>query len=306
MPLADESVQMIVTSPPYFNLRIYDGHNNVFGSEATVRGYVDNTIKVLREVCRVVKNDGVVFWNVGDCYSGKNLLLVPQRVAIAAQDDGWIVRQQIIWHKPNCVPESVKDRCTNSYEVIIVLAKKPRYFWNTEECREKSQGSDHRIMGDNRARTKHRLSQEGVGTFKNNGQAPQSRVRRYNAVGSGPKGDRLIASGRHGERAVGREYDGTRNMRSVWSICTKPHEDAHVAIMPEELAERCIRLGSKSGDLILDPFGGSGTSGAAAEDCGRNAILLDISPDYCQAMKQRFDEWIYGFDESPALSLASD
>ena len=164
LPLQDKFVQMVVTSPPYFGLRSYDGSQNVqwsdgstcpYGNEKSVQEYVDHSIEVLREIRRVLKDDGVVFWNVGDSYyrdkrtntdtkkafkgpvtpkvckhiPAKSLCLIPERVAIAAQDDGWIVRSKIIWHKPNATPESCKDRPTTSYEQIIMLVKNKKYYW---------------------------------------------------------------------------------------------------------------------------------------------------------------------------------
>lgn len=170
IPLRDESVQCVVTSPPYFNLRKYAGSNDdSFGQEKSIHTYVDRTVEVLREIRRVLRSDGVVFWNIGDSYSGsskgnggknapkkgcgtkagathaevpsKNLCLIPERIVIAAQEDGWFVRDIIIWHKPNCVPESVKDRCTRSYEVVLMLTKSKKYYFNNNAIKEPATSS---------------------------------------------------------------------------------------------------------------------------------------------------------------------
>jgi DNA modification methylase len=296
IPLASDSIQATVSSPPYYRLRKYAGHSeNAFGWEKTVSQYVRRSVLALREIRRVLRSDGVVFWIVSDSYYGSNrgrgsrisklnpfcepspllgegvaksLCLIPERLAIAAQDDGWIIRDIIIWHKKNGLPESVKDRCTRNYEQILMLVRQKNYFWNTAEAVEPSRTSPH-------------------------------------AVSAGPKGDKLIALGLHGKRTdspisarhqllAGRKVVGnriprkdTRTMRDVWTIPTYAHKDDHVAIFPEALAERCIRIGSKPGDTILDCFAGSGTTGLVAEQLGRNSILLDISEEYTQLMKRR-------------------
>jgi DNA modification methylase len=296
--LASESVQSVVTSPAYYRLRKYAGHtDDAFGWEKTVALYVRSTVKILREIRRVLRSDGVVFWIVSDTYYGSNrgrgrgprskvnpcceptpllgqgvaksLCLIPERIAIAAQDDGWIVRDIIIWSKPNGVPESVTDRCARSYEQIIMMTRRKNYFWNTAEAVEPSRTAPH-------------------------------------VVWAGPKGDKFIVQGLHGKRSdspisakhqllAGRKAVGNRilrknarTLRDVWTIPTYAHKDDHVAIFPEALAERCIRISTREGDTVLDPFAGSGSTGAAAERSGRNAILIDVSEQYCQSMKRRF------------------
>ena len=315
LPLASESVQEVVTSPPYYRLRKYAGHtDDAFGWEKTVALYVRNTIRILREIRRVLRSDGVVFWIVCDTHYGSNrgkgsraskltpycepspilgegrdkcLCLIPDQIRIAARNDGWIVRSNNIWFKPNCMPESVTDRCTHSYEDVIMLTRQGSYFFNNDEAVETSRTPPHPIS-------------------------------------EGPKGDRLIAQGLHGKRgwetirhgnkpgcsksakyppigntkhqAIGKgtlvgnriPIKDTRRMRDVWTIPTYAHKDDHVAIFPEALAERCIRIGSQPGDVVFDPFGGSGTTGEAAERLGRRAILMDLSEQYCQSMKRRF------------------
>jgi DNA modification methylase len=187
-----------------------------YGFEPTVGLYICHTIEILRELWRVLRNDGVLFWNISDTLRDKGLNAIPQRITIAAIDDGWILRDNIIWAKPNPMPESVKDRLTRSYESVLMLTKNPQYYWNSRACREDATSKDAGL-------------------------------------------------------------DGKRNMRNVWRIPTQPFNGAHFAPFPEELARRCIALASKPGDLIVDPFGGSGTTGRAAMELDRHSVLLDIN-----------------------------
>lgn len=293
IPLKDGSVQCVVTSPPYFNLRRYEGSDeNSFGREKTIKLYIEHTIQILREIRRVLRSDGVVFWNVGDSYTGsskrnggknapkkgcgtkagathaeiptKNLCLIPERIAIAAQDDGWIVRDIIIWHKPNPVPESVKDRCTRSYEVILMLTKSRKYFFNV-------------------------LTEPAVTS------SPKSRVTKpngkylqclYPPIG-GKKHQALLKANLGGNKPKIYPF---RRKRNVWSIPTKPHKEAHTAMFPEQLPELCIKAASKQGQTVLDPFAGSGTTGIVAKKLGRNAVLLDISFEYVELMQDRLKD----------------
>jgi DNA modification methylase len=298
IPLAFESVQMVVTSPCYYRLRKYAGHtDDAFGWEKTVALYVRNTLKILREIRRVLRSDGVVFWIVCDTYYGSNrgrgsrskvnpycepspllgqglakcLCLIPDQIRLAARNDGWIVRSNIIWSKPNCIPESVKDRCAHSYEDVIMLTRQGSYSFNTAEAVEPSVcwqkgtwGSAEKSLMNRRAKL-------------------QLTMRDGNKVGcskTAKKSPPIV-----GNRILRRP---TRNLRDVWSIPTHAHPDDHVAIFPEALAERCIRIGSRPGDAVLDCFAGSGTTGVAAERLGRRAILMDISEEYCQLMMRKF------------------
>jgi DNA modification methylase len=340
----DESVQMAVTSPSYFGLRRYPGGTeNDLGREESVELYVNHLIIAMREVWRVLKINGVVFLNIADSYHGsgrgagkngtndmkmnpacagtplrgqgkaKSLCLIPHRVMTALENDGWIIRNDIVWEKPNAVPESVRDRCTGSYEHVIVLVKNRKYFWNAEEAREPSvcweEGSKMKawtMRHSNKvgsSKTEKRLSAGDV--FTEDGTV------KWHPVGIGPKGDVLIADGTHGARTemsppIGDEkhqvlgeptlvghpvpFRPTRNMRDVWSIPTMPHKDAHIAMFPEALVERCIRLGSKPGDIVMDCFAGSGTTGLVAMQLGRSAVLLDISEEYVNLMKRRLKQ----------------
>ncbi len=350
IPLADKSVQTTVTSPPYYRLRRYAGStDHDLGREPTIALYVEHMVAAMNEVRRVLRDDGILFLILGDCYHGsgrglngkrmnplcdptpfrgqgkpKSLCLIPQRVAIALSDDGWIVRSIPIWEKPNAVPDSVKDRPTSSYEHVIMLTKSKNYFWNAMEavepsvCWEKGtwgggitpsrkdgKMKEFTIRHSNKigsSKTEKRLSTGDVvledGTVK------------WHPVGAGPKGDALIADGTHGERAqlsppignakhqalgkptlVGNrmEVKATRNLRDVWRINTRPHRESHIAMFPEELVELCIRIGSKPRDTVMDCCAGAGTTGLVARRLGRNAVLLDISEEYCKLMKQRLN-----------------
>ena len=369
IPLKAESVQMVVTSPSYFGLRRYPGGTeNDLGRENTVALYVEHLVMAMREVWRVLRNDGVVFLNIADSYHGsgrgagkngtndmkmnplcagtplrgqgaaKSLCLIPHRVMIALQNDRWTVRNDIIWAKPNCVPESVKDRCTSSYEHVIVLVKSKKYYWNQEEAREASVCWEKGSVGGGVTASRKDGKMKGW-TMRHSNKLGSSKTEKrlstgdvlmedgkvkWHPVGVGPKGDGLVADGTHGERTklsppignvkhqalgnpalVGHRvpFKPTRNMRDVWIIPTVPHKEAHIAMFPEELAARCIKLGSKAGDTILDCFGGGGTTGVVARQLRRNAVLLDISAEYCQLMKDRLSQQP---ETSESLPVAED
>lgn len=256
--LSDNSVQCCVTSPPYWGLRDY-GHDDQIGLEQTPDKYVAEMVEVFREVRRVLRDDGTLWLNLGDSYATgagkvgdhpgggdqganwqgattspnrmplqgfkpKDLVGIPWRVALALQADGWWLRQDIIWHKPNPMPESVQDRCTKAHEYVFLLTKSGRYSYDAEAIHEPA------------------LSQ----------------------------GD-----------ATG------RNRRSVWTITTKPYKGAHFAVMPPELAETCIKAGSAEGDTVLDPFGGAGTTALVADRLERDAIMIEINPEYAQLARDR-------------------
>jgi DNA modification methylase len=261
IPLPDKSVQMVVTSPPYFGLRKYPGNpDGAFGQEKTVAEYVSHTVEVLREVRRVLKDDGVVLWNLGDGFgkTSKSLRLVPERVAIATSDDGWVIRDIIIWQKKNPVPESVKDRCTRSYEPILMLTKKKRYYWDAKAIDEPANSAPCPVGKYGELKLLPPI-----------GNAKHQALGKHNLVGNriAPK--------------------MTRKKRNVWTFATEPHRDAHVAQFPAELPRLCIKAGSRPGDWVLDPFAGSGTTGIVARELGRNAVLLDISVEYARMMKER-------------------
>lgn len=248
--LADGSVQTCVTSPPYFGLRDY-GMDGQLGLEPSPSDFVAAMVEVFREVRRVLADDGTLWLNLGDSYgAAKQLLGIPWRVALALQDGGWCLRQDIIWHKPNPMPESVRDRCTKAHEYIFLLSKSPKYFFDSEAIKE---------VGVIPAGTK-------------------------GAKGSAERAGQVGVNSRPPEYKI---YDGMRNKRSVWTVTTKPFKGAHFATFPPELIEPCVLAGSRSGDTVLDPFGGSGTTAGVAIKHGRKAILCELNPDYAALVPNR-------------------
>lgn len=283
--LPDESIHCCVTSPPYFGLRDY-GVDGQIGLEPTMQEYIVKLVQVFDEVRRVLRKDGTCWLNLGDSYNArrngghpggkkqwkpdqvkhqgrsgcnektlkpKDLMLIPHRIAIALQDAGWWVRNDVVWHKPNPMPESCKDRCTRSHEYIFHLSKSEKYFYDANAIREEAKAE--RWGGDDfTPPTKTKM--EGTGT-----------------------------RGLNRERSM--FGDGTRNKRSVWTMNTKPYPDAHFATFPPELPATCIKAGCPEGGIVLDPFAGSGTTLDVAKELGRNAIGIELSPDYCDLIVDR-------------------
>lgn len=239
--MPDKSVDCVVTSPPYFGLRDY-GHEDQYGTEETPGEYIESMVSLYQEVRRVLTDDGTFWLNVGDSYGHrKNLLGIPWRVALALQDEGWILRNDIIWSKPNAMPESVTDRLANRHEHLFLFTKSTRYWFNLDPIREPH------VSAPSRA---------GANALRG-----QKAIRK-----SGPN------SGQYSE--------GGRNPGDVWDIATRPFPGAHFATFPEELPRRCIASGCKPGGVVLDPCSGSGTTGAAAQALGRRYIGIDINADY--------------------------
>lgn len=239
--MQDGSVDCVVTSPPYFGLRDY-GHEDQYGTEETPGEYIESMVSLYQEVRRVLTDDGTFWLNVGDSYGHrKNLLGIPWRVALALQDDGWILRNDIIWSKPNAMPESVTDRLANRHEHLFLFTKSPRYWFDLDPIREPHVSSPSRA---------------GANALRG-----QKAIRK-----SGPN------SGQYSE--------GGRNPGDVWDIATRPFPGAHFATFPEELPRRCIASGCKPGGVVLDPCSGSGTTGAAAQALGRRYVGIDINADY--------------------------
>ena len=351
--LPNQSINTCITSPPYFNLRNYNDENKQLGMEDTVEEYVDNLVKVFREVKRVLRDEGTLWLNLGDSYSSsptgnigkskkqksnmgsnkdfkrnkilslpqKNLIGIPFRVAFALQQDGWYLRQDIIWHKPNPMPESVRDRCTKAHEYIFLLSKSPKYYFDNEAIKEDAVAKD-RIAGN-------KVAQKGT--------------------------DQPFSETKQGLlKAQQKKYE-KRNKRSVWTVTTKPFKGAHFATFPMDLIEPCVLAGcpekvcvacgkpyerviqkqkslqvernkrsgtddrkiggvldkynrenppidlglekqcncetneTKSG-TVLDTFGGSGTTGIVASNHNRKAVLIELNAEYIEIAKQRIEE----------------
>lgn len=256
--LPGETCRTAVTSPPYWGLRDYEVEGQL-GAEEDVDDYVNKLVDIFREMKRVLTEDGTFWLNIGDCYTSggrkwrapdkknparamsyraptpeglkpKDLVGVPWRVAFALQDDGWYLRSEIIWHKPNPHPESVKDRPSRAHETIFLFSKSERYYYDYEAARE---------MG---------------------------------------------ASGK------------LRNRRTVWRIPTEPFEGTHFATYPMKLIEPCILAGSAEGDYVLDPFFGSGTTGAVAALHNRGFIGIELNPDYIQIARRRLSDYAIQFE----------
>jgi len=272
------SVRTCITSPPYWGLRDY-GNDNQIGLEQTPAEYVAQLVEVFAGVHRVLADDGTLWLNLGDSYSGsgkgsagninkthnqqymehkhsaivplglkqKDLVGIPWRVAFALQEFGWYLRQDIIWAKPNPMPESVTDRCTKSHEYLFLLSKSPRYYYDNVAVAEDLVAPPH-VFGNRK-----------LDESRND----------------------------HGEMGKVRGLSGTRNKRDVWTIPTKPFKGAHFAVMPESLVEPCVLAGSQQGDLVLDPFAGSGTVGVVALRQERNFVGIEINPVYAQLANDR-------------------
>ena len=303
--LPEKTVQTCITSPPYFGLRDY-GVNGQIGLEQTPAEYVEQMVQVFREVRRVLRDDGTLWLNLGDSYArtggtdknitstgkvgdtlktldmlpdrkqrapsglkDKDLIGIPWRVAFALQQDGWYLRQDIIWHKPNPMPESVRDRCTKAHEYVFLLSKSERYFWDAEAMKEPAVGANlHDVTG--------RTKQRGLAdTFK------RKDSKRAQAIPG-------QSVGTHREDRPDSTYDlYTRNRRSVWTVATRPYKGAHFATFPPALIEPCILAGAPFDGVVLDPFTGSGTTAAVALQHGRRFIGCELNPDYIKLAEAR-------------------
>ncbi len=241
--LDEKSIQAAVTSPPYFQLRNYKAGDDEIGNEKTVAEYVNRLVTVFQAVKRVLKDDGTFWLNLGDSYDKGRLLGVPWRVAFALIDDGWVLRNEIIWSKPNPMPESCKNRLTKAHEQVFLFTKKPsKYKFN-------------------------QLIEAAVYAGVSRGGS----TNRYEQNESGMDA---------------RTYD-TRNKRDVWTVRPATLHGYHSAIFPDELIAPCIEAGSDPGDIILDPFSGSGTTGVVARKLGRDYIGVELSPEYAELSKKR-------------------
>ena len=280
----DEKARVCVTSPPYYGLRDYGGENNQIGMEQTPEDYVEEMVKVFRLVRDNLTDDGTLWLNIGDSYynyrsdgnypkqsvsktrqdlptktpvrgnklegyKSKDLIGIPWLLAFALRKDGWYLRQDIIWHKPNPMPESVKDRCTKAHEYIFLLSKNKNYYYNNEAIKEP-------VKQDwgTRDRTNGKYHNEGTGLQPHSG--------------------------------LTKSYT-KKNKRSVWSVTKKPYKGAHFATFPPELIEPCIKAGSEVGDIILDPFMGSGTTAMVSKMLDRYYIGCELHEDYGNLIQER-------------------
>lgn len=318
---ADDSVQCCVTSPPYFGLRDY-GVEGQIGLEQTPDAYVAQMVAVFREVRRVLRDDGTLWLNLGDSYAGswgaqsrgagtvtslssgqiaahpkgqtntgtirqaglkpKDLMMIPARVALALQMDGWWLRSKIIWAKPNGMPGSQEDRPTSSYEEIFLMTKAETYWSDFDAIKTpprestlirtaqdvQSQAGSHRANGGGKTN----------GPMKAVGGVDKQRGHFRRHAGFNDRWDAMEKADQQSKPAM---------IRDVWFVPPIGCDLAHFAVMPEEIARRCIQAGSKPGDTVLDPFGGAGTTGLVADRLGRNAILVELNPNNAEIMRDR-------------------
>ena len=295
--LEDNSIDCVVSSPPYFGLRDY-GNDNQMGLEKHYKDYIQNTVNLFRLMKPKLKETATIWWNVGDSYYNyrptknkdalykspdyykqtisnsrqdlptkgskrgivfedikeKDLMMIPNRVAIALQEDGWYVRSEIIWHKPNPMPESVRDRPTSCHEKIWLITKNKSYYYDHEAIKEEAKTAP--VL-------RNKLAEGYQADY--------------------PNGKRFS----EGERVWGTEK---KNKRNVWSVTTKPFKGAHFATFPPDLIEPCILAGCPQNGTVLDPFGGSGTTGVVANQHKRHAILIELNREYKEVMKLRFSK----------------
>lgn len=323
--MADASVDCCVTSPPYYGLRDYGAEGQI-GLEDSPAAYVARLLEVFAEVRRVLAPDGTCWLNLGDSYSGswgnqsrgedspglvpatdgrfpastrtgairagqppaKNLIGMPWRVAFALQDAGWILRNDIAWHKPNAMPESVTDRLSTRYEHLFLLARSPRYWFDLDAIREPL--------------TYPEALAEGIvfggrngGDGKVGASARRGGGNRSVYGGSDvPPGQRRPKNGGPGPHHKAANERG-RNPGDVWSLSTKPYPDAHFATFPVELPLRCIAAGCRPGGTVLDPFSGSGTTGEACRRLGRKYAGIDLNPAYHDLAVKRYAQGVIDF-----------
>ncbi|NNP70431.1 site-specific DNA-methyltransferase [Acinetobacter sp. Ac_5812] len=323
--LIDEGtkVQMCVTSPPYFGLRDY-GVSGQLGLEETVDEYVENMVQVFRLVRELLHDDGTLWLNLGDSYAGsgrgmtrtglndgknpktkglilpkqnaaqsnlkpKDLIGIPWRVAFALQADGWYLRQDIIWHKPNPMPESITDRCTKAHEYIFLFSKSRKYYFDYQAIKEPVAESSLKRLAQNIE------AQTGSDRVPNKSNGPMKAVISRSSRDNFKRNDSKRAvvhpnqnMGTHRAERADSEYDLlTRNKRSVWQVSTKPYKGAHFATFPIDLIEPCILAGSRVNDVVFDPFMGSGTTAAGSLKHNRQYLGCELNPDYEPLQKER-------------------
>ncbi|MFU5420311.1 DNA-methyltransferase [Pseudomonas aeruginosa] len=298
--MPDQSFHCCITSPPYFGLRDY-GMASQIGLEQTPAEFVARLVEVFREVRRVLRDDGTLWVNMGDSYASiaggyapegsagkhdivsrntrgavrrghrrnpaeglkqKDLMGIPWRLAFALQDDGWYLRQDIIWHKPNPMPESVRDRCTRAHEYVFMLTKAPRYYYDHEAVKEDAVSEHPSGNG---------FKRDARESYKNLDGTARGNDEQWTGVG------------------------GKRNRRSVWTVPTAGFKGAHFATFPPDLIRPCVLAGAPRGGLVLDPFGGAGTTALVAMQEGRRSVLIELNPEYAAIARNRLDTaWLEG------------
>ncbi|MBU9380668.1 DNA-methyltransferase [Burkholderia gladioli] len=292
-------VQTIVTSPPYWGLRSYlpDGHpdkHREIGQEPTLREFIATLVEVFDLARQLLADDGTCWVNMGDGYVAskadrvkpKDISGQPWRLAFALQDAGWYLRQDIVWHKPNPMPESTRDRCMKAHEYLFLLSKSERYYYDFDAMQEPVSGTAHaRGSGVNPKAREPAGWDTGPGGHR-------SKVGRYPGTGVGfGRGYDAVAKPRVKQNA---SFSGSvnelvtmRNRRSVWTIPTQSFAGAHFATFPEALVEPCVLAGSRPGDVVFDPFFGSGTVGQVAQRLGRRFLGCELNPDYEPLQRDR-------------------
>lgn len=322
--LPDASVDCCVTSPPYFGLRDY-GNDEQIGKEATPELFVEQIVNVFAEVKRVLKPEGTLWLNLGDSYSGsgkgigdttgdkwkqstnkgtregkfvkvdtglkaKDLIGIPWAVAFALRSSGWYLRQDIIWHKPNPMPESVTDRCTKAHEYIFLMSKSSKYYYDADAIKTPLAASTISRVAQNVE------SQKGSSRVPGKTNGTMKAVVNKGLTFGGKKGREYNPSPddpnfRNGAEQWGREYqiseDGMANKKSVWTVSTKPFSEAHFATFPEDLIVDCIKAGCPDGGIVLDPFMGAGTTAMVAKKLNRNYIGYELNPEYLKIANKR-------------------
>jgi DNA modification methylase len=263
--LPGSSINCIVTSPPYYLQRDYDTNTQI-GNENSPKEYVENLRAVFAECRRVLRADGTLWLNLGDKYHSGHLLGMPWRVALALKDDGWILRSDIIWYKPNAMPSSVKNRPTTDHEYVFLFAKSCDYYYDVDAIR-----APHV-------------------TF-----TPQSRMRGGRnhfgkKDGTPEEGKNAGDSNLHDGRWDQAFHPKGRNRRTVWEIPLSKFRDAHFAVFPEKLVELCVLAGSPPNGIVLDPFIGSGTTAIVAQRLGRRYVGIEINPEYCVMARERLHQ----------------
>lgn len=261
--LNDSSVDTVVTSPPYYGQRDYESDIQI-GHEKTIEDYVDTLVKIFGAVRRVLRPEGTLWLNLGDKYLNGQLQGLPWRVALALQADGWVLRSDIIWHKPNAMPSAVKNRPTTDHEYIFLLTRSTKdYYYDADAIREPH------VTFTNQSRMKGGRKHLGK-----RGGTPEAGKNRGNPNLHDGRWDQAF-------------HPKGRNKRTVWSMPLSKYRDAHFAVFPESLVEHCVKAGSPPKGVVLDPFCGSGTTGLVSLRIERDFIGIDCSQRYCDMASER-------------------